>query len=186
MTKPRTVVMLVSVVAGSIVAALAVADEPTKTGATTRLRVGVFDSRAVACAHFGRFIRDGGLERLYKEHNKAKAAGNTQRAEELAAEGVALQKQLHMRVFGSAPIDDILEKIKRDIPLIARDMGVDIVIGKWDIVYQTPSAQYLDITGRLVDLFEPDEETREKIESILEHDPFPAHAIENMKCEPPK
>ena len=106
-------------VVGLVVWGIAIANESEKKADKAKVSVGVFDSRAVACAHFGKFIKDGGLKKLYNEHDKAKSAGDTKRAEQLEAKGQALQKQLHMRVFGSAPIDDILKKIKKDIPQIA-------------------------------------------------------------------
>jgi len=168
------------VVLGLMCCVLLAGNEPKKPSDKPKVVIGTFDSRAVAMAHFGKFIKDGGLEKLYSDHNKAKAAGNTKRAEELAAKGPALQKQLHMRMFGNAPIDDILEEIKKDIPRVAQAAGVDIIVGKWDIVYQGPSAKVVDITNQLVDLFDPDEETLEKIKSVLEHSPVPREELEKM------
>jgi len=180
MAKRIIMLGLVCLVLGLTCCVLFAGDEPTKSSDNPKVVVGTFDSRAVATAHFGKFINDGGLEKLYSEHNKAKAAGDTKRAEELAAKGSALQKQLHMRMFGNAPIDDILEEIKKDIPRVAQAAGVDIIVGKWDIVYQKPLTKVVDITNQLVNLFEPDEETLEKIKSVLEHPPVPREELEKM------
>ena len=177
--KPKTVEECTAVLIKALAKQL-----PPKNNDKIKVRVGIYDSRAVAMAHFGKFIKDGGLEKLYDDHDKAKAAGDTKKAEELAAKGQALQKQLHMRMFGTAPIDDILEEIKKDIPKVAQAAGVDIIVGKWDIVYQRPSAKVVDITKQLVEIFEPDEETLEKIKALLEHPPVPTEDLENMKCEP--
>ena len=185
MAKKTIISSLVCAVTCLAVWSLAVADTTVKKTENTKVCVGIFDSRAVAMAHFGKFIKDGGLEKLYNEHNKAKAAGDTKQAEELEAKGLALQKQLHMRVFGNTPIDDILDKIKNDIPHIAQTTGVDIIVGKWDIVYQRPSAEVVDITNQLVNLFEPSEETLDKIKGLLEHPPVSTEVLESMECEPP-
>ncbi len=78
-----------------------------------------------------------------------------------------------------------IEEIKKDIPKTAQAAGVDIIVGKWDIVYKRPSAKVIDITNQLVEIFDPDEETLEKIKALLEYPPVPAKDLENMKCEPP-
>ena len=180
MAKRRIMLGLVCVALGLVCCVLLAENQSTNTNDKSKVVVGAFDSCAVAMAHFGKFINDGGLEKLYSDHNKAKAAGDTKRAEELAAKGPALQKQLHIRIFGNAPIDDILEEIKKDIPRVAQAAGVDIIVGKWDIVYQGTSAKVVDITNQLVNLFDPDEETLEKIKSVLEHSPVPREELEKM------
>jgi len=180
MVKRRIVFGLVCLVLSLMCCVLLAGNKPVKTSDKPKVVVGTFDSRAVAMAHFGKFINDGGLEKLYHNHDKAKAAGNIKKAEELATKGQFLQKQLHMRIFGNAPIDDILVEIKKDIPIVAQAAGVDIILGKWDIVYQRPSAKVVDITNRLVELFEPDEETLEKIKAVLENPPVPQEQLEKM------
>ena len=184
--KKRRILLGMVCLAGLLgVCVLFAGEEPVKDDGKVGLVVGTFDSRAVAMAHFGKFIRDGGLQKLYDEHAKAKAAGDTKKVEELEAKGPALQKQVHMRVFGNAPIDDILEEIKKDISKTAKAAGVDVVVCKWDVVYKKPRAKFIDVTNELVNLFKPDEETLGKIKAVLEHDPVPAKVLENMKCETP-
>ena len=63
---------------------------------------------------------------------------------------------------------------------MARTAEVDIVVNKWDIVYQGSSAKFVDITNQVVNLFEPDEETLEKIKLILEKPPVPRKELEKM------
>ena len=180
MKKTKITITLICVVAALALFAWAKTKPQQESGNLPKITVGIFDSRAVACAHFWKFINEGGLEKLYKEHGKAEAKGDTKRAEELEAKAIALQKQIHMRVFGTAPIDDILEEIKKDIRKVAQAAEVDIVVNKWDIVYQGSSAKFVDITNQVVNLFEPDEETLEKIKLILEKPPVPRKELEKM------
>ena len=179
MKKTKNLFTLIAVITAMALWSVALLASPVKPE-KTRLQVGVFDSRAVAAAHFGKFIKEGGLEKLYKEHGEAEAKGDTKRAEELEAKAIALQKQVHMRIFGTAPVDDVLEEIEKDIRKVARAAEVDIVVNKWDIIYQEPSAKFVDITNQMVDLFEPDEETLEKIKSILKNPPVPRKDLEKM------
>jgi hypothetical protein len=154
---------------------------PAEQPAKPKLRVGTFDSRAIALAYFGKMVQDGWLEKLYARHAEAKEAGNKKLAAELEAKGQEQQKRLHGQVFGAAPVDDALERIEREIPKLAASAGVDVIVCIHDVVFRTPSAQFVDVTGPMVQLFEPDQETLEKIEAVLKHAPATEKVIESME-----
>ncbi|MHC4295393.1 MAG: OmpH/Skp family outer membrane protein, partial [Planctomycetota bacterium] len=103
------------------------------------------------------------------KHEKAKGTGDEKLAKQLEAEGRSRQEQIHRQVFGTAPVNDALEKIKKDIPKVARSTGVDVIVSVHDVVYQSPSAKFVDITDQIVELFDPDEKTLEKIEAIRKY-----------------
>ena len=44
----------------------------------------------------------------------------------------ARRKQSHRQGFSTAPVDEILEHIKDDLPKIAKKAGVGSIISKWD------------------------------------------------------
>ena len=73
--RKRKIAFGASVVVGLTVWAFAAADDPVGKEKVTKIRVGTFDSRAVAMAHFGKMLKDGWLKKLYSEHEKAKAEG---------------------------------------------------------------------------------------------------------------
>ncbi len=180
MEKKKITICLMCVVAGLSYMVFSAAEQPAKNTDKTEVRVGVFDSRALAVAHFGKIVRDGVLEELYAEHDKAKADGDEQRMKELEIKGQLLQKKFHMQAFGTAPIDDILEEIKEDIPGVAKTAGVDVIVCRHDIVYQDSATELVDVTNRMVQFFEPDEETLEKIDSLLKKPPVLQEILENM------
>jgi len=115
---------------------------PAEQPAKPKLRVGTFDSRAIALAHFGKMVQDGWLEKLYAQHAEAKEVGDKK---------------------------------------LAASAGVDVIVCVHDVVFRTPSAQFVDVTGPMVQLFEPDQETLEKIEAALKHAPATEKVIENME-----
>lgn len=169
------------VVAGLAVWAFAATKEPTGESEAAKVRVGTFDSRAVALAHFGSMVKKGWLEKLYADYEKAKAANDKDLAKQLEEKGNAQQKRLHEQVFGTAPVDDALEAVKREIPAVARSAGVDVVVCMHDVVYREPSVEFVDITDQIVDLFDPDEETLEKIHAIRKHAPVSREVLEQME-----
>ena len=48
-----------------------------------------------------------------------------------------------------------LEPVKGEIPRIARDAGVDLVVSKWDTDYLGKDVQTVDLTMQLVKLYDP-------------------------------
>ena len=145
-----------------------------------KIRIGTFDSRAVAIANFGKVIADGKIEKLYSDAEKAKKAGDTELYEQLSEKGQNLQKQYHFQAFGTADVDEIVEDIESDIKKIAKDSNLDIVVSKFDIVYKKSSIKTVDITMQIVDLFDPDERTMEYVKSIMDKKPVDRKTLEKM------
>ena len=180
------IVGLTGAVVGLAVCGFALAAEPAEKPQVPKIRVGTYDSRAVAMAHFGKMIKDGWLESLYRSHAEAKAAGNDKLVKELEAEAVSQQKRFHKQAFGRAPAREAVKTIEKDIAKLAASAEVDVVVCVHDVAYRSPSAEFLDLTDKMVQLFEPDEETLEKIKAVMEHPPLADEVIEHMQCRPPE
>jgi hypothetical protein len=137
------------------------------------LRVGTFDSRAVAVAYAGSEKFDQYLGSMREKYDKAKEEGNEKVIKELEAWGPASQQVMHQQVFSIASVAEYLEKVKAELPKIAEEAGVDVIMSKWEIAYKNPSIEIVDVTSHLVKLFNPDEKTLETIETIPKQDPMP-------------
>ena len=151
------------------------AKETTK-GST--VRVGTFDSRALAMAYYRSESFKDHMKEMHARHEKAKTEGDEQLAEKLAAEGPALQELMHKQGFGTWPVDNLLEKIKAKLPEIAAEAGVDVIVSKWNIVYRQPAVKFIDVTDLMVKPFAPDQATLTVIEEIQKQDPVP---LEDLK-----
>jgi hypothetical protein len=143
--------------------------------------VGTFDSRAIAIAYYRTEATASYFEGLKTEHAEAEASGDKERVKELEAEGEASQKLIHKQGFGTWPVDNILETIKGKIPEIAKQADVDLIISKWNIVYQRSGVEFIDVTDVMVKLFNPDEQILEIIEQLKKQDPVPLEELENGK-----
>ena len=146
------------------------------------LRVGTFDSRAVALAYYRKFYGSpeftAHLKKLKDEHDQAIAAGDHEKAKKLEAEGRAGQEHSHTQVFGSAPIDEIVAKIKDQLPEIAKQAGVDLIVSKWSITYRMPDAECVDVTVPMARLFQPDEPTWKMLRELPKHEPVSAEELQ--------
>lgn len=183
MIRQRIILCFVCAVAGSAIWAFAAADQPAKKCSKARTRIGTFDSRAVAVAYAHSDWNDKKLKAKMAEMKKAKAAGDTKKIEELEKWGKTQQDKLHRQGFSTASVHDILENIKNDMPRIAEETGVDIIVSRWDIVYQNPSAELVDITDEIVKPFNPDPKTLKIIKDLLNQPPLPEEVLEKMHCE---
>jgi hypothetical protein len=143
----------------------------------SELRVGTFDSRAVAIAYARSETFNRNIKELKAEHGKAKAAGDEKRVKELEAKGKSQQELLHKQGFSTWPVDNILDQIKGEIPEIAKQADVDVIVSKWDIVYQRSGVEFIDVTDLMVKQFNPDEETLKVLNELQKHAPVPLEEL---------
>jgi hypothetical protein len=156
--------------------------QDTESGEVTpRLRLGTFDSRAVAVAYARSETFAAKVGELREDLAKAKEDGNETRAKELEETGRALQQRLHRQGFGTAPVDEILEHIRAELPEIARRAGVDVIVSEWDLAYRDDSAELVDVTDLLVSRFDPDDETLKIVRERRDRRPVPPEQLERLE-----
>ena len=173
--------MLIVCVAGFFGISCAVTEQSATEGYTEGpRRIGVFDSRAVVIAFANSDMNDKELKAKMAERDKAKAAGDTEKVAELEAWGKARQEKFHRQGFGTVSVDDMLIHIKKDLPDIAKAAGVDIIVSKWDIVYQTKGAAVVDITDEIVKPFRPTDKVLKWIEGIKKRKPLSERELDQM------
>jgi len=142
--------------------------------------VGTFDSRVIAVAYYNTEEHTSYVEGQKAEHAKAEESGDKERAKELEAIGESSQKLAHKQAFSTWPVDNILEKIKGKMPEIAKQAGVDLIVSKWDIVYQRSGFEIVDVTDVMVNLFNLDEQFLHGLEQLKKMEPIPLEELEKM------
>ena len=135
--------------------------------------VGTFDSRLIAVAYYNTEAHMSYVNDLKAEHAEAEESGDTERARELEAIGEASQELAGKQAFSTWPVDNILETIEGKIPEIAKQANVDLIVSKWNIVYQQSGVEFIDVTDVMVKLFNPDEQMLEMLEQIKQQPPLP-------------
>lgn len=178
MTKFKMTCVVINVVLAGLAGYTTVgAQQSEENTSGSKVRIGTFDSRALAVAYarseaFGHYMKG-----LRAEYEKAKAEGDEKRVKELEAEGPALQELLHKQGFSTWPVDNILEQIKGRIPEIAKQADVEVIVSKWDIVYQRSGLEFVDITDLMVKPFDPNEETLKILKELQNQDPVPLEEL---------
>ncbi len=180
MRPARIMFPLWATLASLLLCATAIAVPPEKAPGAKRLRVGTFDSRAVTAAYVASEPFNRQIKQLMEEHKKAKAAGDAEKVKQLEADGKARQDRIHQQGFGTASVADILQQIQQELPAIAKEAGVEVIVSKWDVAYSVPSAEFVDVTGLIIRPFNPNERTRRIVKELSKQPPIPLEKLRHM------
>jgi hypothetical protein len=137
------------------------------------LSVGTFDSRAIAIAWFNSEMGEKYIKGMFEKHNKAKEEGDEALVKELEEWGPARQKVQHQQAFSIACVKEYLDLVEAELPKVAQEAGVDIIVSKWEVMYKDPRAEAVDVTSHLVKLFNPNERGLKTLEMLKQQDPIP-------------
>lgn len=168
MKRPEEFMLIVSVVLCMAVG----------SGAAAELRVGIFDSRAVAIAYAQSAPFQERIREMKAAHRRAEEAGDEERAGELEEQGQSLQHLLHMQGFGTWPIDEILASVRDEIPDLAREAGVDLIVSRWDVVYRRSDVELVNVTEYMMKPFDPSAKLVAELDEIWRTDPVPNEELE--------
>lgn len=149
----------------------------SKVTTVPAIRVGTYDSRAIAVAYVHSNWRSDEYEAKKKEMDKAEAVGDAEKIAELKAWGKAKQHKQHLQGFSTAPVHEFLEKVKKDLPKIAKTANVDVIVSKWEFDYQSRNAKTVDVTDAIVKLYVPSEKTLKTISQLRKHKPVTEEEI---------
>ncbi|MFT3785645.1 MAG: sigma-70 family RNA polymerase sigma factor [Tepidisphaeraceae bacterium] len=148
------------------------------TNGVVRVRIGTYDSRAIAVAYAASPFMQRDLDKLMQELRAAEAAEDAKLAASIKEKGAALQRQMHRQGFGNAPVDELLAKVKDQLPDLAGRLSVGAIGRSFD--FHAGDVEVIDITDDLVQLYSPNARTLKMIESLRKQPPVDADTIEKM------
>ncbi len=163
----RQSIMMLLVLIALIAAPIAHAVEGDAPG---KLRVGVYDSRAVGLAYgqCGEFKAK--IDKMKADYAAAEAAGDSALVKELGERGPWLQERMHMQVFSNLPIGDILEGREEMIARVAESTGVDIIVPS--VAWMGEGVEIVDVTKAFAMAFGIDEEAaKEMVREVKNAEP---------------
>jgi hypothetical protein len=141
------------------------------TAPSPKLRVGVYDSRALAVAYSASSFHDAEMKALQKELDDAQAARDTRKVDQIKARGKNMQTVAHLQAFSNGPVDNAISKVRESLPVIAAAAGVDVIVA--DIDFKSDRVETVDVTNLLVAQFKPNDRTQKNIEMIVKQKRIP-------------
>lgn len=138
-------------------------------------RVGVYDSRMLAYACFNTPENLAATRAQVAEAKAAQERGETERFEALKRQINADQRRVHLQVFSTAPVPDVLAQLAPRLEVVQREMGVTRVVSKWDddALRGVPDADRIDITDALVRDLPLNEKQRTTMRELATKKPLP-------------
>jgi hypothetical protein len=144
--------------------------------------IGIYDSRAVAYAHFWSDGHQRKLNDLSKAAKAAKSGGQDERFKELEEALKKEQEKSHLQVFSTAPVDDVLAGMKDRLTVIEQEAGVATLVSKWDepALQKHRGAKQVDVTDLLLREFKLDEKKMKAVQDIGKQKPLPLDQAQEL------
>ncbi len=168
--KTKNIITAAVALLGSFCAAIAgAADKPDAE------RIGIYDSRAVAYAHFWSGPERQSRDAMIADGKAAKVAGDTVKLRALSEQIAAAQKRSHLQVFSTAPADEAMVALKDKLPAIQRELGVARLVSKWDeaALKGVAESRRVEATDRLVREFALEEKQQKTLAELRKAKPMP-------------
>jgi len=144
---------------------------------TNVLRIGVYDSRAIAIAYINSADFQNSLKSARADFEKAKQKNDDKGMKAIEARMKLSQRRAHEQGFSTGSVTEVMAKIKDTLPDVARQAGVQMIVSKWELNYQSPEVQTVDVTDTLVASLHPSDKALGWIKDLKKHPPLPIETI---------
>lgn len=149
----------------------------TAQAQTNKFRVGVYDSRVIAVAYGNSTEFKEAMKPIEADYQKAKAAKDEKRVKEIDASMKLKQRRAHEQGFSTGSVIPIMEKLKAQLPQVAQQAGVQIIVSKWELNHQSAAVEIVDVTDKLVALFHVSERGLKWCHDLQQKPPLPLEQI---------
>jgi hypothetical protein len=133
-----------------------------------KIRIGVYDSRAIAVAWAGSTFNP--VEEKMREYEVAKKSKDEKKIAELEAWGPAHQRLLHFQGFGRVPVDELLLPVRDEMKKMMSEQQLAAIAMHCDQI--ADNVQLVDVTMDLVKLYDPSERTIEWVKQMKDQQPL--------------
>jgi Skp family chaperone for outer membrane proteins len=140
--------------------------------AKDKIRIGIYDSRAVYVGLFQGGEFQPTMKALRDDFNQAKEKGDTIKLKKLEEKGQLMQRIAHDKGFGRGSIADILEKKNLDFKSIAEKEKLSVILSKWEVNFSSPDVELVDITMQLLDLIKANDNVKKMAKEMDQNKPI--------------
>ncbi|PTX95515.1 hypothetical protein DB354_08810 [Opitutus sp. ER46] len=140
-------------------------------------KVGVYDSRVLAYAHFWNPETTRARNELVRSARQARKDGNDAEYQNLHDRIEQLDRRNHLQVFSTESVAELLAAIAPRLESLQRELGVVRLVSRWDeaALAAVPETARVDVTDRLAAEFlpAPTDRQREIMAQMKEKAPLP-------------
>ncbi|MEJ2105044.1 MAG: hypothetical protein P8X47_10775 [Ignavibacteriaceae bacterium] len=140
------------------------------TNAQTVIRIGVFDSRAVAVAYYNSDFSNTKeiFQSIATQMQEAKSKDDKQAIAKIEREATLRQAMLHEQGFGTGSVINITETVKDKLTQLANDENLSAIVSKWEISFNNNNVALIDITEKIVHFFDPNDQMKDMVKEIMQ------------------
>jgi Skp family chaperone for outer membrane proteins len=147
------------------------------------VRIGTFDSRAVAIAYGQSAAFGTEMKQLMADFQKAKQEKNEKLIAELESKGQTQQKLLHLQGFSIGSVSEILANYKDAVAAVAKEANVSAVVSQYELLYQGSGIETVDVTEALARKINGEPRIVEMLGEIKKVKPLPMIEVLGLKDE---
>jgi Skp family chaperone for outer membrane proteins len=136
-------------------------------------RIGVYDSRAIAIAYGNSNEMKEFIGGLRTDLAKAKDAKDEKKANEIELKGRTAQVLAHLQAFSIGSVAEILAKHKSEVNEIAKELKVEAIVSKYELMCLGSGVETVDVTAQLCKIFNPSDQAMKWIADVPNHQPLP-------------
>jgi hypothetical protein len=135
-----------------------------QVGVTQTAVVGTFDRTSIVLAFYGSPMWSAKLKDARAEREKATAAGDQKKVDQLSKWGQNQQKLAHKQMMGNTPIDNIMEMMKPMFAAVEAQAHVTMIVPEGSGTNKTVAT--VDVTDQLMDQLQASAKTRQNAEQL--------------------
>jgi hypothetical protein len=117
------------------------------------------------------------MKPIMADYQKAKEAKDEKRLKTIEARMKLQQRRLHEQGFSTGSVIGIMTRVKESLPAVAKEAGVDIIVSKWEVNYQSSNIEVVDVTDKVAALFHTSERGKQWLQQIPKQPPVPIEQI---------
>lgn len=141
------------------------------------IRVGTFDSRAVAIAYYQSAGQRQYRQGLTERYEAAEDAGDQWLIMQMDDLFPAIQHRMHQQGFSTGSVREIMETVSESLPEVARQAEVSAIVSQWEIPYSSEAVEQVDLTAQIVALIDPSERALNMVEELKRNPPVPMEQL---------
>jgi hypothetical protein len=117
------------------------------------------------------------MAKIGQQSDSARKVHDTARVKELSVEAMSFQHLLHQLVFSNGSVSSFITVVKDKLPELAEKEGVNFIVSKWELNYNDPSFEVIDLTRQVAALFRRKEDISKMAGDIAGKAPVPIEEL---------
>lgn len=176
--KPRLIYSMTLLFA--MILFMSVSNSADAQKAQKTIKIGTYDSRVIVLAYSRSEGFKTKLSGMEKKSESDMKSSDSDKKDQAAYRMITYQFLLHQQVFCAGSASAVIEIVKDKLPQVAKDAGVSVIVSKWELPWNDPSAEVVDLTMEIAKLFNPTPDFENTAKEVASKRPI---AIEELTVE---